>query len=569
MLGHQDSQPSLAELYLWSGRNKPLVEQGSFYDRFAQLRPSLLRDEDFAHWYAEGKGRPSVPPSVVAGAFLLALRDNCSDREAEQRMTYDLRWKWALNLGLDDHGCDHSSLCVFRARLLAHAEEGRLFTELLSRAVEAGLLPKRTLQVVDSSPMLGAAAVEDTYKLLRRALHLLVKAHEKALPKSLKERLKRYRTATKPKLDWQEPAVRRAELNRLVEDAEAALAGLPEEGEWATVTKARQLLQQVARQDVEQDPEGGVRIRKGVAEDRVISTTDPEMRHGRKSSTGTWNGYKKHLSVEPTTELITAVAVTAANQPDGPVTLELVEQQQEVGLAPAEVVGDMAYAGGELRARALALGEGTTIVTRAAALPACVDYFTKADFAIDCEAGIVRCPAGHTATFRFHSGHRGKATFSRRACAVCPLASRCLRGKSASREIHIEAYEDQLQAARQRRGQPDYALLLARRPTVERKLAHWNRKGGRESRYFGHRKTLVQAYWSAALVNLERLMVLGAPLLRPPAGTKDGLIRLLGDGAGVSSRHPGLLDRLFGAVARFAAKMNVSGVPKAAFSTVS
>src|SRR5438132_978957 len=104
MLGRQENQPGLAELYLWSGKNKPLVDEGSFYDRFAKLRPSLLRDEDFIHWYVEGKGRPSVPPAVVAGAFLLALRDNCSDREAAQRMRYDLRWKWALDLGLGDAG---------------------------------------------------------------------------------------------------------------------------------------------------------------------------------------------------------------------------------------------------------------------------------------------------------------------------------------------------------------------------------------------------------------------------------------------------------------------------------
>ncbi len=98
MLGHQSGQASLAELHLWSGKTTPLLEPDSFHARFAQLRPRLLRDEDFAHWFTPGQGRPSVPPSVVAGAFLLALREGCSDREAEQRMRFDLRWKWALAL---------------------------------------------------------------------------------------------------------------------------------------------------------------------------------------------------------------------------------------------------------------------------------------------------------------------------------------------------------------------------------------------------------------------------------------------------------------------------------------
>src|SRR5437660_12869891 len=129
MLGRQSPQMDLADAMLWTGKIEPgqLVEKGSFHDRFAKLRPTVLRDEDFEHWFNEETGRPSVAPSVVAGAFLLALREDCSDREAEQRMRYDLRWKWALGLGLNDHGCDHSSLCVFRGRLLAHEEEGRLF----------------------------------------------------------------------------------------------------------------------------------------------------------------------------------------------------------------------------------------------------------------------------------------------------------------------------------------------------------------------------------------------------------------------------------------------------------
>src|SRR5207245_8503352 len=130
------------------------------------------------------------------------------------------------------------------------------------------------------------------------------KRHEKKLPKELKERLKRYRTAAKPKLDWSDPAGRKVELSRLVEDAEAALAGLPEEGEWESVGRARQLLQQVARQDVEADADGGLQIRQEVAEDRVVSTVDAQMRHGRKSSAGPWHGYYKPLSGATAAELI-------------------------------------------------------------------------------------------------------------------------------------------------------------------------------------------------------------------------------------------------------------------------
>ena len=212
----------LADAVLWTGKAnpKPVVEKGSFHDRFAEVRPTILQDEDFEHWFHDETGRPSIPPSVVAGAFLLGLREDCSDREAEQRTRYDLRWKWALGLGLNDHGCDHCSLCVFRGRLLAHQQEGKLFQDIVARAVEAGLLPKRAVQVMDSSPMLGAAAVQDTYKLLRTALHKLVKGHKKELPKELMPQLKRYLQMGKPDIDWQDREARQRPLGRLQEAPE-------------------------------------------------------------------------------------------------------------------------------------------------------------------------------------------------------------------------------------------------------------------------------------------------------------------------------------------------------------
>jgi transposase len=513
MVGHQSPQMDLADAVLWTGKAKPkpLVEEGSFHDRFAKLRSTILRDEDFEHWFHPEAGRRSVPPSVVAGAFLLALREGCSDREAEQRMRYDLRWKWGLGLSLNDHGCDHSSLCVFRARLLAHQEEGKLFQSIVSKAVEAGLLPKRAVQVMDSSPMLGAAAVQDTYKLLRTALHKLVKGHKRELPAELMPRLKRYLQTGKPAIDWEDREARQRELQQLVEDAELALQELPVETEKPAASTARALLEQVAHQDVERDGEGRVQIRKGVAKDRVVSTVDPEMRHGHKSSAGRWDGYKKHVSVEPQTELITAVEVSAANVNDGTVAMTLLEQQAEVGLAPAEVVADHQYAAGELRERAQKHGEGTAIVTKAAALPD-TGYLHKSEFEIDLEAGTVTCPGEQVARFRFRPGHSTEAVFAAATCAACPLAEVCVQTPGQGRTISIHPYEHQLQAATERRRQPDFPALMAQRPGVERKQAHWNQKGGRRSRYYGLQKTRLQALWSAALVNVERLMVIGQAL---------------------------------------------------------
>jgi hypothetical protein len=123
----------------------------------------------------------------------------------------------------------------------------------VSRAVKAGLLTKRAVQVMDSSPMLGAAAVQDTYKLIRTALHKLVKGHKRELPPELMPRLKRYLQTGKANIDWEDAEARRQELQQLVVDAELALKELPVEKDKPAASAARALLERVAGQDVERD----------------------------------------------------------------------------------------------------------------------------------------------------------------------------------------------------------------------------------------------------------------------------------------------------------------------------
>jgi Transposase DDE domain len=172
----------------------------------------------------------------------------------------------------------------------------------------------------------------------------------------------------------------------------------------------------------------------------------------------------------------------------------------------------MQYGSGELRAHAEVQGEGTIIVTKAAA-QGDTGYLSKAEFRVDLKACTVTCPAGQVARFpRFRPGHSTEAVFAAATCTACPLVKQCVRKPRTGRTISIHAHEDQLRAASERRSRPDFDELFRKRPTVERKQAHWNRKGGARSRYFGQEKTRLQAYWSAALVNLERLMVLGGAL---------------------------------------------------------
>ena len=120
-----------------------LIPADSFYARLAEWRDVLVDDEDYVPLYRNSsRGRPSIPPSLVVLAMLLAYHDDCSDAEAEQRMRFDLRWKHALGIGLEDEGFDSTVLCRFRRKLLECGLERALFERLVNAAREAGLITK-------------------------------------------------------------------------------------------------------------------------------------------------------------------------------------------------------------------------------------------------------------------------------------------------------------------------------------------------------------------------------------------------------------------------------------------
>lgn len=521
MLGRQQAQRTFLDVELWAGR--AIVPADSFYRRFAEVADRLVSDDTFAECY-KAKGRPSVSPALLTKVLLLALHDGCSDRRAVEQMQLHLGWKLALGLALDDAGCHPTTLTVFRARLVLHQKDREVFTAVVKRAVAVGLLPKHAVQLVDSSPILGAGAVQDTYTLLRKALGKLVRAGQAHLPEELKPRLARYIEGKKAEIDWDDPEARQQELARLVADARVALGALPAaeaegqaepEGEQdparhaerTVVGLARALLEQVLSQDVEDGPDDGApQLRRGVARERVPSATDPEMRHGRKSAQRKWTGYKQHVLADPATELVTAVAVSAATAGDGAVLPELLSQAKEAELVPGQVVGDQAYGGGALR-EALATREEDPVEIVAKVAPiANGAFFSKDRFTIDLEAGRVRCPAGQSVALPkpLAVGQEQHVHFPANVCARCPLRSQCVRGRRG-RSITIGAYEAQRQRARALQRKPTTQALLRLRPKAERKLAHLVCWGSRQARYLGQRKVGLQLFLVGLLANLDRI----------------------------------------------------------------
>jgi hypothetical protein len=484
------------------------------------LSDCLFQDDDLAEMYCPDNGRPSLPPSLMAGVTLLQFYDDVSDREAVERMMFDMRWKVALNLPLDFPGIDPSSLVVFRKRLLAYGQERYAFDRLLVVGRATGFLPDKVTVLIDTTPVKGAGAVQDTYTLLRKGTRKVLRAAGLHLPGNRQGLAPQAQALVatyldrdrKAEIDWSDPQQRAAQLKVLVQDAEAALELVADHLDNEEVRTFGWVLTKILGDDLDTDDPSGPKLAQGTAQDRIISSTDTEMRHGRKSARQRFDGFKVSVATEPDSDLILDMTGLAATAGDGRQlipTLERVEHHAQVEVE--RLIGDGAYHSGDnLAACANHAGHAVDLVS-GFSRPV-NEEVDKTAFDIDLTAREITCPQGQRISGQPSRDRAGRAilkfTFPRAVCAACALFADCVRSKTTGRTVTTHAHEAYLQQARGRQTSDDFKGCYATRCQVERKLAELARHGLRRTRYLGAGKRQLQRLWIGAAVNLKRLLAL-------------------------------------------------------------
>ncbi|MEW6546279.1 MAG: IS1182 family transposase [Bacillota bacterium] len=511
MLGYVNTNWHVEDTWGWMDR----IPKKSFWARFRAWawEQGNLKDEEFAHLYSD-IGRPSVSPAQLTAAILIQLEKNLSDRELEEATLYDDRVKYALGMSRNGPGLDAVTLCRFRQRLMAADGAKMLLDKVVALGKERGLISKETVAIVDTFLVEGAAARQDTITLIRRAVAMVLKVaafHE--CREELEQLLERrdYGSPKKPTIDWSNPAEKQALVESLVKDARRLVKAVREKGDAPEELKnAVDFLERVAEQDIEEDGEGRIRIRQGVAKDRVISTVDPEMRHGHKTSSNKADGYKAHVIVTGEKgEWITGVEETPANARDASKAEELVDQHKaRVGADSPELLGDCPFGDPELRERLEA--KGVRVVAPVPPASRRDGHFSKDDFEINVEEGYVRCPAGQeTRTLTWGKDERGRKIpvyrFPAEVCASCPLRARCTSSK-LGRQVRLHPREEVLQALKREQKTPEFREKYRQRAHIERTNCDLKRHGAGKARYIGRIKVKFQLIMAAVLHDIKLLL---------------------------------------------------------------
>ncbi len=498
-----------------------LKRNGKLFAFLRQHRRELFDDafqaELEAMYRDTGAGKDAHPPALMAMVVLLQSYAGASDATAVELALLDLRWQMVLDcLGAVEPVFSQGALFDFRERLIASNLDRRLLErsrELAfeTKAFDPKKLPKTLRVAMDSSPLEGAGRVEDTINLLGHAGRKIVTCaaqlvgwteervcREAGCPLLLASSIK-----AGLDLDWSDPEEKASAVPTVIEQ----LTSLER---WVTARLADELtrppldehvatLRQVIGQDLEPDPDGSgrMRIRNGVAEDRRVSIEDKEMRHGRKTKSKRFNGFKRHLGIDLDTLLILAIAVLPANRPEEEAAPQLVADIAEQGLTIGALYIDRGYINAlivdDIYAR-----RGVVVCRPWVARNG--DLFAKSAFKLNMRDRTITCPAGEQQPISLGA----KVEFPAETCGACHLRAKCTdAAPDRGRSVAIADNEVLQQRLRKQAATVAGRAQLRERIPVEHRQAHTCRRQGKTARYLGSRKNEFDLRRVSALSNFE------------------------------------------------------------------
>ena len=488
-----------------------LRRSSQFYRFLYEIRGQLFADgfEDELIASYKPRGQNPCPPALLAVVMLLQRYEGLSDARAVDAAENDRRWQLVLGtLGREQAPFGQGSLVRFRLRMMAHDLDRKLVDRTVELAKKSGAFGWKNLRVcLDSSPLEGAGRVEDAWNLIGRAMSKVVHAVSMALDidegqviqGAQLSVLKSDSVKAAIDIDWDDDRAKKDALERLLNQVSRLEKWVANRASKASqqppLKDALRLMRRAVEQDTEPDPSGkGHRIKQGVSKDRIISVGDIEMRHGRKSKTKRFNGYKRHIAIAH--NLVLGTAVHAANVNEWHATrtlLEAVARHGKIkkldidrGYLPSSEVESLSRNAVEINCRPWKATKHK-------------GYYGKGKFKIDLSRRQIICPEGNIAKV-FPSG---AAWFEQEDCQRCCQKSFCT--PSERRTVIVHEHEQLHIRLRKASGTKQGRKELRKRVAVEHRLARVGAIQGPRARYKGARKNELDLNRAAAIANLQEI----------------------------------------------------------------
>lgn len=388
----------------------------------------------------------------------------------------------------------------------------------------AGVVGEKQTWSMDSTSMECYGAVKDTIRLLGDGVSSLARYWSKLGRGSLSELAGRWdlphlgAKSTKGafRVNWREPAARAAVVDRLargtltaVNEIRSSLSDVRSNKHKRLLRRCRNLLR-VIDQDLDTDEQGRLVVAERVARARIISLTDPQARHGRKSRKKKFNGFKTHIFGDALSGLITALTVTAGNAHDGSVAARLIRRAKALSAEIGEVLGDTAYGGAALR-HDVKKQLGVSILAPPPPISIKKGRLDRTSIVLDFEKQQATCAAGVMVGNPSHvfSKAYGRITlvynWPATTCQACSLNSSCNGQRKRGHQVRLHPYEPELRQARTDWQDENIRRRYRDRSQTERLVNQVTRHGGRKAGAPGLGGANLQAHTIAMRNNLVLL----------------------------------------------------------------
>jgi len=149
-----------AKLFVFLRKHRHVLFDEAFQRELASLYDDSVR------------GRPPIPPALLALATILQAYTGVSDDEVLEATLMDRRWQLVLDCLDTDHApWSLGTLVALRKLLIVAHMDRRLIERTIEIASQKQGFGSQALRAaLDSSPLWGAGRVEDTYNLVGHVL---------------------------------------------------------------------------------------------------------------------------------------------------------------------------------------------------------------------------------------------------------------------------------------------------------------------------------------------------------------------------------------------------------------
>ena len=456
--------------------------------------------------YSETMGRSAMDPVLMFKLEFLQHHYTLSDREVIAEAQVNVAYRYFLDLSITSPLPVPSLLSQFRTRLGEERHQG-LFDGIVAQARQHGLVKDR-LRLKDATHVIANIAIPSTIQLVAQVRDKLLASLQPYDPDQVRlavEQVERIRRVTADLKDEERLLQRVQQLRQIVawaDGVQAQLAPLtspdPQRVRFETaLATAHKLL---ADQD---DPDG---------KDRLRSAVDTEARCGKHGHY--YDGYACDISLDPDSEILTALNLLPANGDEAADARTLIEAEQQAHGHQVEAlsIDSVGFQGEVLRD----LSDPTDLNLMVYVPPHSqgiqeTPYFKPADFHLSPDGARLSCPDDQQTECR-HRNSKDTAWvfhFKRSQCAACPLLDGCMAKLPAKhgRSVSKNDYQAEYDAARQLAQTEAYAHVRQQHPKVERKLAEIVRyHGGRRARYRGRKRVKIQFLLIGLVVNVKRIV---------------------------------------------------------------